>query len=208
MKFKETNLVCRHCQEIIYITPFLNPSYLKNDSTKFNNILKIIQMDPDRLKSLKELAQLGEVRYFTKNKKYIITAEEPRQLKTQADAILYFLQKLDIEMVNSILEDNRTYQDFPKKKFIDKLDDAIDDFLKSGDTFLHAHSGYCNSEKCNFKCKGYTFIGNKSNNYFDLIFDIKEGIVNDIYECTKFKCNEKGLNKNIQIEIDPSNMPF
>ncbi|OAB30564.1 hypothetical protein SAMN05444395_11143 [Flavobacterium fryxellicola] len=165
-------------------------------------------MDPDKLKILKELALMGDVTYVTHNKKYLITVEEPRQLNTQADAILYFLQNLDIDMLNSILEDNRTYQNFDKKKFISKLDDAMDEFLKYGDTFLHMHSGYCNSEKCNFKCKGYTFIGNKSNNYFDLIFDIKEGIVNDIYECTKFKCNEKGLNKNIQIEIDKSNMPF
>jgi hypothetical protein len=165
-------------------------------------------MDPDKLKLLKELAQLGDVRYFTKNKKYIITSEEPRQLSTQADAILYFLQKLDIDMVNSILEDNRTYQNFEKKKFIDKLDDAIDEFLKSGDTFLNKHSGFCNSEVCNFNCTGFSFIGNKSSNYIDLILDIKDGVVHDIYKCTKFKCGEKGLKRNIQIEIDKSDMPF
>jgi hypothetical protein len=165
-------------------------------------------MDPDRLKLLKELAQLGDVRYFTKNKKYTITAEEPRQLKTQADAILYFLQNLDIDMVNSILEDNRTYQDFPKKKFINKLDDAMDDFLNSGDTFLHKHSGFCNSEECNFMCRGYSFIGNNSSNYIDLIFEIKDNVIQDIYECTKFKCDEDDLKKNIKIEIDKSDLPF
>ena len=165
-------------------------------------------MDPNRLKLLKELAQLGEVRYFTKNKKYTFTAEEPRQLKSQADSILYFLQKLDIDMVNSILEDNRTYQDFPKKKFINKLDGAMDEFLKSGDTFLNKHSGFCNSEVCNFNCTGFSFIGNKSSNYIDLIFEIKDDVVNDIYECTKFKCQEVGTRRNIKIKINKTDMPF
>jgi hypothetical protein len=165
-------------------------------------------MEAEKMNLLKQLAQLGDVRYFTNNKKYIITAKEPRQLKTQSDAILYFLQNLDIDMVNSILEDNRTYQDFPKKKFIDQLNDAMDEFLKSGDTFLNKHSGFCNSEVCNFNCTGFSFIGNKSSNYIDLIFEIKDDIVNDIYECTKFKCDENNLKKNIKVEIDKSDMPF
>ncbi len=33
-------------------------------------------------------------------------------LKTQAGAVIYFLQKIDIDMVSDILYDNRTYQDF------------------------------------------------------------------------------------------------
>jgi uncharacterized protein YlbG (UPF0298 family) len=165
-------------------------------------------MDPDKLKLLKELCQFGDVRYITKNKKYIFKVEEEIELNTQADAILYFFQNLDIDMVNSILEDNRTYQDFTKHVFVKKLDYAMDEFLKAGDTYLNRHSGYCNSEKCNLKCKGYTFIGNNSNNYFDLIFDIKDGVVEDIYECRQFRCDKEALVKNSKIEIDKFNLPF
>ena len=165
-------------------------------------------MDPHKLKLLKELAQFGDVKYFTKSKKYIIIAEETVKLKTQADAILYFLQKLDIDMVNSILADNRTYQNFEKKKFISKLDVAMDVFLTAGDTFLNKYKGFCNSEECNFKCSGYSFVGNNSSNYFDLIIEVEEGIVHDIYECSKFKCQEEGVRRKIQVEIDKNDMPF
>ncbi len=40
------------------------------------------------------------------------------KLITQVDAIIYFIQKLDAEMVSDILDDNLTYQEFPKHIFI------------------------------------------------------------------------------------------
>ncbi|HMU97344.1 MAG TPA: hypothetical protein PLC61_00515 [Chitinophagales bacterium] len=131
-----------------------------------------------------------------------------KDIKTQSDAVLYFLQHLDIEMIDSVLEPNRTYQDFEKGVFIKKLDCALDEFIQSGDTYLNRYSGQCNSESCNFKCKGFTFIGNHSGNYFDLIVDIKEGVVLDIYECIRFKCFEESIVKNKRIEIDKMALPF
>jgi hypothetical protein len=130
------------------------------------------------------------------------------KLDKQADAVLYFLQGLDIEMVNAVLEDNRTYQDFEKHVFIQKLDYALDEFIQAGDTYLNRYPGQCNSEICNYKCKGFTFIGNNSGHFFDLIIDIKDGVVLDIYECTLFKCLAKGLSKNNRIVIDKSRFPF
>lgn len=123
-------------------------------------------------------------------------------LVTQADAVLYFLQRMDVEMVSSILDDNRTYQDFAKHVFIRKLDNAIDCFIKSGDTFLNYYCGFCNSKICNFQCNGYSFVGNHSRNYFDLIVDIKDGIVYDIYECTLFSNFDIGIEKKLRIGID------
>ena len=129
-------------------------------------------------------------------------------IKTQADALLHFLQYLDIEMIDSVLESNRTYQDFEKGVFIKKLDNALDEFIQSGDTYLNRYPGQCNSEICNFKCNGFTFIGNHSGNYFDLIIEIKEGVVHDIYECSLFKCFEKSVIKHKRIEIDRWTSPF
>ncbi|MDZ4668372.1 MAG: hypothetical protein SGJ00_10865 [bacterium] len=129
-------------------------------------------------------------------------------LKTQADAVLCFLQSLDIDMVSAVLEENRTYQDFEKHVFIQKLDYTLDEFIHAGDTYLNRYDGFCNAETCNYKCKGFTFIGNNSGHYFDLIIDIKDGVVLDIYECTLFKCLENGLSKNNRIEIDKSSFPF
>ena len=131
-----------------------------------------------------------------------------KDIKTQSDAVLHFLQHLDIEMIDSVLEPNRTYQDFEKNTFVQKLGYALDEFIQSGDTYLNRFPGQCNSEICNYKCKGFTFIGNNSGNYFDLIIDIKEGVVQDIYECSLFKCFNQIVSKNNRIEIDKSSMPF
>ncbi len=126
------------------------------------------------------------------------------KIQTQADAILYFLQRLDIEMVSDILDDNRTYQDFKKYIFIHKLGNALSEFIAASDTFLNCYSGFCNAEICNFKCSGFSFIGNNSKNYLNLIIDIKDGIVFDMYECSSFKNNVSGIEKSHQIKIDKS----
>lgn len=129
-------------------------------------------------------------------------------IKTQSDAVLHFLQQLDIEMIDAVLEPNRTYQNFEKHIFVKKLGNALGEFKQSGDAFLNRYPGQCNSKSCNFKCKGFTFIGNHSGNYFDLIIDIKGGIVHDIYECTEFKVGSKDINKGKRIEIDSWLPPF
>jgi hypothetical protein len=126
------------------------------------------------------------------------------KLVTQADAIIYFLQKLDIEMVSDILDDNRTYQDFKKYIFIHKLGNALSEFIAAGDTFLNCYSGFCNAEICNYKCSGFSFIGNNSKNYLNLIIDIKDGIVHDMYECSIFKNHISGIEKSHKIKIDKS----
>ena len=103
-----------------------------------------------------------------------------KHIKTQSDAVLHFLQHLDIEMIDSVLDPNRTYQDFKKHIFIQKLNYAFNEFVQSGDTCLLYYPGFCNSLSCDYKCTGFRFVGNHSGNYFDLIIKIKNGEVVDI----------------------------
>ncbi len=131
-----------------------------------------------------------------------------RNIQSQSDAVLHFLQNLDIDMIDAVLEDNRTYQELEKHVFIQKLGYAFDEFINAGDKFLNLHPGFCNSKICNFKCAGFSFIGNNSGNYLDLIVDIKEGVVHDIYECTKFKCFDGIVPKNRCIYLDNSELSF
>ena len=79
--------------------------------------------------------------------------------------------------------------------------------LKTGDTFLQCHSGFCNSKLCNYKCNGFSFTGNFSSNYLDMIIEIKEGIVQDMYECSEFKMQEKGIKKNERIVLHTIILP-
>ena len=39
-------------------------------------------------------------------------------LKTQLDAVVHFIERLDIEMINVILDDDRRYQNMEKYMFI------------------------------------------------------------------------------------------
>ena len=80
-----------------------------------------------------------------------------KEIKNQADAVLYSIQQLDIEMVDLLLDPRRYYQDFEKTIFIEKLGLAFEEYKKSGDTHLNCYEGHCNSKSCNFNCKGFSF---------------------------------------------------
>jgi hypothetical protein len=164
-------------------------------------------MDAKKKEFLKQLALMGEVVFISNGNRIDLNDEGEIPLKTQVEAVLYFLQRLDITMVSSVLEDSR-YQNFEKPLFIKKLGAALDEFIEGGDTYLNRYDGVFNSKTCNFNCKGYSFVGNNSANYFDLIFEVKDGVVNDIYECIKFKCETHGVNRNEWIEINKSELPF
>ena len=122
-------------------------------------------------------------------------------IKTQADAILYFLQNMDIEMVDDILDDSCTYQGFKKHVFIQKLGNAFNQFAASGDSFLQCYQGFCKSNLCGYRCGGFSFIGNHSNNYMDLIIKVENGRIIDMYECSSFKNQDHQLTKKQRIVI-------
>jgi hypothetical protein len=165
-------------------------------------------MTPEHREIIQKLAQIGDVVYVKKDGSRIDLNEKGSiSLQTQTDAVLYFFQRLDIAMLKSVLDDEHTYQDYEKRVFLKKLDNAFDDLLKSGNTFLNRYEGFCNSEECNFKCKGYSFVGNVTNDYMDFIFDIRDNRVFDMYECSHFKCNSELILKNKNIALD-SEMPF
>ncbi len=120
------------------------------------------------------------------------------QLFTQSKAIIHFIQKMDIEMIDAFLDDNLTYQNFEKCIFISKLQNVFDQFKNAGDTELIMHEGMCGD--CNKGCKVYSFIGNVSNNYMDLFIQTDEGKITDMYECAACK-NDKPVLKKERVHI-------
>ena len=142
-----------------------------------------------------------------------VKSNATNKLNTQKEAVLYFIQKLDSEMVDLLLCENSTFDTEKKLAFILKLSDTFDTLQKEGNTFLNKFIGTCQNTKCNDGCEGYTFIGNKSRKYFDLVFDTKNNIVNNIQECRNLKCcNEQDQSKkflNQRIYLEPANeFPF
>lgn len=110
-------------------------------------------------------------------------------LHTHEEAVLWFISRLDWEMVSDLLDEDRTYQDFPKWEFINKLRNVFEKFTSQGDTHLLIFPGRCNGYSCcNFKTGGYIFYGNRTKDYFNLIFELDDNqYVTDMYQCFKFK---------------------
>lgn len=157
-----------------------NNSTDKNNpfSKLFNNILKTL-----KLKNIK--IQLSKL---TKNK-----------ISTQPQAIRHFIEKMDIEMIDAFLDNDKTYQDFKKEVFISRLQQAFEEFKSFGDTHLNSIEGSCN--RCDKTKTGFTFIGNNSNNYMDIIFDTTDNKIEDLYQCVEFKkCANLKCNNNVYID--------
>lgn len=160
-------------------------------------------MNTEQKEFIKQLAEMGEVVLITNGNRVHLNENGTAPLKTQADAVLYFTQRFDIDMLKLILEDYFTYQDYDKKTFLKKLSYVFDIFQDEGNTYLNVYEGKCNSSICsNFNCKGFSFVGNKTNHYMDLIIEIKDGKVCDIYECHDFSNENDILNKKEKIVID------
>ena len=101
------------------------------------------------------------------------------------------MSEMDAEMLSLILDDRKTYQEATKEVFIEKLKGAFKKFKKENDTSLTPYPGICQSTECtNTGCKGYSFVGNNSGASLDLIFDEKNGEVNDMYYCRAMNSNK------------------
>ena len=167
-------------------------------------------MNASQKELLKQLAQMGDVILVQDGGKRIKLNEEAEiALQTQLDAVLYFIQRLDVGMLRLILEDCNTYQNYDKKTFVKKLSYVFDEFTSKGNSFLNVFEGKCNSSVCtNMNCRGYSFLGNKTNDYMDLIIEVKENNVSDIFECYDFSNENDTIQKNDKITIDSLDIPF
>jgi hypothetical protein len=89
------------------------------------------------------------------------------------------------------------------------LDTAFDTIKKSGNTFLITPKESCDNFDCPNKNNGYSFRGNLTGDYIDLIIIESDGIVKNIYECRSFLCNEKiPPASGIKINLDLDYWPF
>lgn len=88
-------------------------------------------------------------------------------------------------MIDIFLDNDKTYQDVEKYLFISLLQQAFDEFANYGNTELIASEGKCNS--CDKTKTGFTFRGNHSDHYLNLIFVTADDRIIDLYECRDFK---------------------
>ena len=131
----------------------------------------------------------------------LFTQEEQKlKPRNQSEAVIYFMAHLDTEMVSSFLDDEKTYQDFPKYLFMSKIIKAFEYFEKAGDQVLSLHKGVCAG--CNRGLRGFTFLG-KQGHYMDILFETEDNKIKDICECANFINDEEIPNKQSKVKIDP-----
>lgn len=111
--------------------------------------------------------------------------------KNKKDKIISAFQKMDTNLLHELLDDSRTYQGVSKLTFIDKINEVFKDSRLEGNEFFNAHKGYCLNKDCpNIGCTGYSFIGNNSREYIDLIFEESDLDFTDIHNCQEFETYE------------------
>lgn len=139
------------------------------------------------------------------NENKTLTSEQASYppLRNLADAVRYFIQSMDVDMLYNLLDDKITYQDFHRNEFLLKLERVMEDFKSNGDTFLNAVEGRCGD--CYKEKSGYLFIGNNSERYMNLLFDLDKGEITDLFECSNFITQFKFRHLTRRVYIDPNN---
>jgi len=129
----------------------------------------------------------------TENKSHPVTSHK--------EAIVQFIATMDIEMLDAFLDENRTYQDLRKDRFLALLEKSFLKAKELGNSQFLVYTGKCGGCKENFGCSGFTFLGNETKHYMDLIVKSENDRVTDIFECSSFR-NTDELSKKGKIWID------
>jgi replicative DNA helicase len=116
-------------------------------------------------------------------------------------AVKYYLQTMDIEMLECVL-DMPEYQDTPKNIFLNKLEVLFDKFKNDSDTFFYTIKSKCGS--CRKGQEGFSFVGNNTGNYFNLLFYSNKEKLIDLHECSNMQMGKLGVSLNSFIPIDNS----
>lgn len=124
---------------------------------------------------------------------------------TYLQTILRCFAAMEIDGLRLYLKEEYTYQEASKEVFLDKIEAIFERHRSAGDTELLLYPGACAGTDCeNCGKKGYRFVGNRSNNYLDLLFETKGDDITDIYSCSQFRSDIEiaDLNDRSSIDID------
>jgi hypothetical protein len=114
-------------------------------------------------------------------------------------AIKNYICQMDIEMLDAFLDDNRRYQLHTKSEYLQKLAVVFENFKTNGDTHLIPYEGRCNN--CDPRKTGYTFVGNQSGNYVNIIFIIGGGELINFDECSDLNIKRPDVILKNKIEL-------
>jgi hypothetical protein len=119
---------------------------------------------------------------------------------THYQATCYFIGTMDIVALDKLL-DYKEYADVEKPIFLNKLEQAFYVLKENGNKRLYQNTGVC--EICMKGCPAVAFVGDNNTHYIELLIEIENDRVKDIYECNSFKydtLNPKFLGKRISLD--------
>lgn len=164
---------------------------IENYKEAIKDFTKSIELNPDNPASRKMLKE-SQYKLF-EEERIILDAGMP----SKKTLIIQAFSEMNISLLEVLLNDNRTYQNATKETFLEKMNVVFEQFKQSEDTALLPYDGKCNSDSCkNMGCTGFTFIGNNSNSFIDLVFDETENDFKDIYCCCNMKTRDPDVKKN------------
>ena len=170
---------------------------LKKYKKAIKDFTKAIEVNPDTLVSRKMLKE-SEYKLF-EEERIIIDAGMP----SKKPLIIQAFSEMNISLLEVLLNDNRTYQNATKETFLEKMNVVFELFKQSEDTALIPYDGKCNSDCCkNMGCTGFTFIGNHTNSFIDLVFDETENDFKDIYCCCNMKTKDPDVKKDNKFSFE------
>lgn len=128
------------------------------------------------------------------------------KIENQKDAIIHFISKFDLEMIDAILDEQYNYNDYGKDELLYNLKVVFRQYAEEGDDYLEVNKNSCDcslKDECN---SAVTFVGNNSRRFLDLIIETNNEQVVDIYECTSMKDDYSQITNQKRIFLDET--PF
>ncbi len=87
-----------------------------------------------------------------------------------SDMLFLFIIKMDLQMLDNLLDDDMQYLGKPKPEFIAWLKEEFERYRSMGDTDLLALEGRFNQQSES----GYSFMGNHSKQRLDLVIQVND----------------------------------
>jgi hypothetical protein len=98
---------------------------------------------------------------------------------------------MSIPNLREALNDNNPYMDVSKEDVIQEFYALFAKFIANGDTKFEARPGICSESTCAcFEYPGFAFVGNKTGDYFTLVFT---KVDDDFKACSRFEFDEEGI---------------
>ena len=150
-------------------------------------------MNPEQKILIEQLLEMGDVTFIKSD-------------SSCNELIVKAISEMDLEQLE-ILTENYLSQS-KREDFLKVIKSKFNKLIENNDTHLIAHSGSCNAYQCNIGASGYTFIGNNSKTYCDIIFENENGVCTDICKCHSFKVDDIFINKAREKKLDIYGKPY